>query len=453
VAHPSRLTPIGHIEDRCRQQLCHCTQSGFIIIIAILIDTGTSMFITRRRSKLRVLLSPSSPGCVRRACEQRRIAMRRMKTTIRAWGSPSRYVQGPDVFQDIVKYINKFGKAAIAVIDQFFFGSLSAQIDTLCESTGTRVKSLIFDSEVTVGLIERYTAEARAYAPAVVVGIGGGKTIDVAKAVAAKIERPTIIVPTAASTDAPTSALSVLYDEDGSYVTETFHDSNPSILLVDSRIIANAPVRFLVAGMGDALSTLFEARANRISDSPNLIYPLDGGFRSTILGRGVAEKCYETLLKRGLAAKTAAEKHVVVEALEDIIETNILLSGLGFENNGTAAAHAICDGLSALRQAARALHGERVAFGVICQLVLENAAADVLQEVLSFCSAVGLPTTLGDLNVENTMDNIRVIADAAMHSAIDREPFEVTSDMVFNAIVVADSLGDGFRRQGKLTVP
>jgi len=89
--------------------------------------------------------------------------------------------------------------------------------------------------------------------------------------------------------------------------------------------------------------------------------------------------------------------------------------------------HAICDGLSALRQAARALHGERVAFGVICQLVLENAAADVLQEVLSFCSAVGLPTTLGDLNVENTMDNIRVIADAAMHFGIDREPFEVTS--------------------------
>ncbi|MGA2478239.1 MAG: glycerol dehydrogenase, partial [Spirochaetia bacterium] len=255
------------------------------------------------------------------------------------------------------------------------------------------------------------------------------------------------IVPTAASTDAPTSALSVLYNEDGSHHGELFYESNPSILLVDSQIIADAPVRFLVAGMGDALSTLFEALANRASDSPNLIYHLDGGFRSTIVGRMIAEKCYETLLKKGVMAKAAAEKHVVVEALEDIIEANILMSGLGFENNGTSAAHAICDGVTALRECAKALHGEKVAFGVICQLVLENASSELLEEVLSFSFAIGLPITLEDLGAKDTEATVRRIADVALHSAIDREPFTVSSDQVCTAIVVADALGKDFKKK------
>ncbi|MHC9413504.1 glycerol dehydrogenase, partial [Clostridium perfringens] len=75
----------------------------------------------------------------------------------------------------------------------------------------------------------------------------------------------------------------------------------------------------------------------------------------------------------------------VTKSLENIVETNILLSGLGFESGGVAAAHAIHDGLTILAGTHGYFHGEKVAFGKIAQLVLENAPKEELYEVLDFC--------------------------------------------------------------------
>lgn len=109
------------------------------------------------------------------------------------------------------------------------------------------------------------------------------------------------------------------------------------------------------------------------------------------------------LLENGLKAVQAASKNLVTEALEDVIEANTLMSGgLGVENNGCAGAHSICEGISTLPEDRKTFHGEKVGFGVICQLIAENAAPDLLNEVLGFCVQIGLPVTLEDLYIENT---------------------------------------------------
>lgn len=365
-----------------------------------------------------------------------------VKKTTRAWCSPGRYIQGPGEISNIELYSSKLGKSVVAIIDIFFFESLTKKLADIYRDTESEIATIVYQTEVTEQLISCTADEAKAYSPDVIVGIGGGKAIDVAKAVAYELGLPMMIVPTVASTDAPTSSLSVIYDENGVHCGERFYEQGPKILIVDSEIIAKAPARFLISGMGDALATLIEAKANKNSDSPNLVFFKDGGFRRTIAGTSIAQACYDTLMEKGAMAKIAAEQHVVTEALEDIIETNVLLSGLGFENNNTAGAHSIADGLTAVPVvSSKSMHGEKVAFGTICQLVVENAPAETLSEVVGFCFDVGLPITLEDLYIENTDENLELIAEASMHSNWGNEPFVVNVDMVTAAIKVADAMG------------
>ncbi len=376
--------------------------------------------------------------------------MARVTKTTRGWCSAGRYIQGPDEFDRLFQYTGKFGKKVLAFVDQLFFEDMSKRLKKLAAEDGSEVEVMIFDSEVTEELIGRCAEKARCTEPDVVVGIGGGKTIDVTKGVAYKINAPVIIVPTIASTDAPASALSVIYEQNGKHKGEWFYDVSPAVLIVDSKIIANAPVRFLVSGMGDALATLFEAQANWNSDSPNLVYNNEGGYRATCAGKAIARECLDIIMKYGVSAKIAAENHIVNEALENVIEANVLLSGLGFENNATAGAHSVADGITALPEGGKTMHGEKVAFGTLCQLVIENREPELIDEIYAFCASVGLPVTLEDLFVEANEQNIAMIAENSMHSCWGNEPFRVTVEMVKDTITMVDALGKRFYETGSV---
>jgi len=143
----------------------------------------------------------------------------------------------------------------------------------------------------------------------------------------------------------------------------------------------------------------------------------------------------------------AAKKNNVTPALERIIEANTLLSGLGFESAGLAAAHGVHNALTAAPGTHAYLHGEKVVFGVIVQLLLEKAEKSLVDEVLGFCRSVGLPTTLAGIGCEGLSD--RVLAEVAELAVlpdglIHNEPFQVTAPMVAEAIREADAAGQSF---------
>jgi glycerol dehydrogenase len=252
-----------------------------------------------------------------------------------------------------------------------------------------------------------------------------------------------VIVPTVASTDAPTSALSVIYKENGEHSHEVFQQQNPNIIIVDSAVIAKAPVRLLVSGMGDALSTYFEASANDASNSDNVVaLEMNLSIGPSLAAKELAHLCHEVLIRDGRKAKISAEMGIVTPALENVIEANTLLSGIGFESNGTAAAHAIGDGITAVPTESVYYHGERVAFGVLCELILTNASDNLLDEIYKFCVDVGLPVTLNQLGItEITEDILNTIANVADHNVIHAEHRIVTSELIKSAIRTADVIG------------
>jgi glycerol dehydrogenase len=279
----------------------------------------------------------------------------------------------------------------------------------------------------------------------VIVGAGGGKVLDTARAVAADLDLPVVNCPTVASSDAPCSALSVIYTDDGAFLQYRIYAKNPVLVLVDTQVIAHSPPRLLVAGMGDALATWFEAKTCVEGNVKNM-----RGGGSTQSALALAELCYRILLSDGVDALSALRSQSTTPALERLVEANTLLSGLGFESSGLAAAHAVHNGLTAVPQTHPYFHGEKVAYGVLVQLILEKKPQVLVEEVLDFAARVGLPTTLAAIGLaEMTADMLDQIAarSTAEGETIHNEPFAVQPRMVAEAIRVADALGREWNRK------
>ena len=361
--------------------------------------------------------------------------------------SPTRYVQGRDATNNLGDEIHFLGlgkrvciihsKSAMRLLDDTWRASMkNAKISfILCR----------FQGECTRDEIARIKAVVEDHKSEVIVGSGGGKVLDTARAVASEMNLPVVNCPTVASSDAPCSALSVVYTPEGEFESYIFYKKNPDLVLVDTSVIAKAPVRLLVAGMGDALATAFEARTVVRAGKKNQV-----GGATTISAAALAELCFQTLIADSAEAIQAVKKKAVTPALERIVEANTLLSGLGFESGGLAVAHSVHNGLTRLPETHNFYHGEKVAFGLLVQLVLEGQGLELISQIVEYCSDVGLPITLGDLGIRNPdLDNIKKVAErtVAPGETAHNEPFEVTANMVADAIMTADEIGKSWKVQ------
>jgi glycerol dehydrogenase len=316
----------------------------------------------------------------------------------RAYGGPGKYIQGPGVIDRLPEHLKSLGDKAFLLVDGFVLDSMGDALRKSLVASGLPYEMERFHGECCSEEIARVETLARSQSATVVAGVGGGKTADTAKAAACRTGARLLIAPTIASTDAPCSAVAVRYSTDGVYEEAISLPRNPDIVLVDSAIIVRAPARFLIAGIGDALSTWFEARSNVETSSRNFIA---GGFPIPAAGLALAKVCYDVLLRDALAAKYAAERGALTQAVENIVEANTLLSGLGFENCGVSGAHGIHDGLTALDETRGFYHGEKVAFGTLCLLMLEGRPLAEIEATARFCRSLGLPSTLADLKFAN----------------------------------------------------
>ena len=353
--------------------------------------------------------------------------------------SPSRYVQGAGELNNLGKYAADLGKKALCLISSGGYKRQGDQIEKSFADTDTEIIFDYFNGECSMTEIDRLIAKVKESSCDLAIGVGGGKIFDTAKAVAYKTSLPVIICPTIASTDAPCSALSVIYTDEGVFQEYLFLPSNPQLVLMDTEVIAKSPVRLTVSGMGDAMATYFEARACYRSGAATC-----AGGKVGVAALGIAKLCYDTLISEGVKARPAIENGACTTAVEKIIEANTLLSGIGFESGGLAGAHAVHNGLTVLEECHHMQHGEKVNFGTLTQLVLENVSIEELQDILDWMIAVGLPVTLGELGITDTSrEHLMPAAEAACaeNETIHNMPCEITPEIVYYAMLAADAYG------------
>ncbi|WP_062530662.1 glycerol dehydrogenase [Olsenella sp. DNF00959] len=359
---------------------------------------------------------------------------------LRAMREPLKYVQGKGALLKFQEEMGYMGKRWLFVCSNSGYKACHDKIEQSFGDADDYRRYEVFGGISSKGEIAKMQAIVEADNIDAVVAVGGGSAVDTAKATAYYSGKKVVIIPTVAATDAPCTGLSVIYNDDGSFDKYLFYPENPAAVMVDTQVIADAPVRFLVAGMGDALGTYFEGRASIRTESPSL-----EGTGITRAGMALAKLCYETLRDYSSQAIVACQNHVVTPAFENVVEACVYLSGVGADNVNCAAAHSFYNGLTSLGGHS-APHGNCVAFGTLVQLVLEGVPEEEFVDVQDYCLEVGLPTTLAELGV-TTDEQIWKIAEAACvpGETIHNLAGDVIPDELHDAIVATDAMGKALR--------
>ena len=267
-----------------------------------------------------------------------------------------------------------------------------------------------------------------------IIGIGGGKALDTAKLLAHQCQLPIVTIPTSAATCAGWTALSNVYSEAGAFQYDVALDRCPDLIIVDYGLIATAPKRTLVAGIGDAIAKWYEASVSSGHSTATM----------TIAAVQQARVLRDILLQKSVPALENPQG----EDWREVVDATVLLAGviggIGGANCRTVAAHAVHNGLTHIPEAHDALHGEKVAYGILVQLRLEEMvqnnqlAISARKQLLEFYNSIGLPKTLEDLGLGNvTLSQLRHAATIACkpESDIHRLPFTVTPQQLVAAMV------------------
>ncbi|MDL2254411.1 glycerol dehydrogenase [Ruminococcaceae bacterium OttesenSCG-928-I18] len=360
--------------------------------------------------------------------------------------STSKFFQGFDAFDSLGEYAKDFGKNFMVLSDPIFempdFPFLQQKkknIEKSFADNGLKLEFKTFKGEVTNKEIDRVSKMMKEGGYDGLLALGGGKVVDTAKPVALAAGVPLVVAPTVIATNAPCSSATVIYTEDHNVDDVLFAPTGPSMVIVDTNVILNAPRVSLIAGMGDALPTFFEGRVNFEHGTKTIV-----GGDVSMIGMGLAEMCYQSLLENGELALKAFDDKIMSPYFERIVQTNTYLSCMAFEATGLSCAHSIEDAINTIPEAQKVLHGYRVAYGTLCLILLEDRPMEEFLECQEFCAKVGLPITLAEQNVtENVEEKIRGILSVALDDfdGCYNMPPNANEETMYNAIMMADKLG------------
>lgn len=330
--------------------------------------------------------------------------------TLRVFGAPGRYLQGAGAVDRMGEFLARIGRRAVLVSDRVVLDLVADRVVGACRDAGVACETVTFSGEITPDEVDRLSALVAPMDVQFVIGAGGGRGIDVGKAVAHRLGLRVVTLPTAASNDAPTSQIYVLYDHAHRLLRVESLPASPDVVVVDTDWIVSAPPALFSAGIGDAIVKKFEVAQCVASGGRNIF-----GGQALRAAVALSELCYDTLRQSAEPALAAVRERRVTDDVERVVEATVLHSGLGFESGGLSISHAMTRGLSAVRGARDALHGFQVAYALFVQFTLERRAPAFVDDLRAFHRRVGLPTTLASLGMPEVTDaEITAIAEGTM---------------------------------------
>ena len=271
-----------------------------------------------------------------------------------------------------------------------------------------------------------------------VLAAGGGKVMDAGKLLADRLGLPCITVPTSAATCAGWTALANLYSPAGAFIGDVSLQRSPALLVFDHRLILQAPPRTLASGLADAMAKWYEAAVSSASSTDGLVH------QAVQMARVLR---YQLLLE-GKEAMAQPGGEAWARVAEACGLTAGVIGGLGGARCRTVGAHAVHNGLTQLAASHGHLHGEKVGFGILVQLRLEELvgsnrlASQARRQLLGFFRQLSLPVTLAELGlVEATLNDLQRVCSFACQPGSDlhRLPFAVSPADLLSALVSTDA--------------
>jgi glycerol dehydrogenase-like iron-containing ADH family enzyme len=348
--------------------------------------------------------------------------------------APAQVVRGFGALESVGDAIARLGSRPLLIGGDRTLDVVRSRLKSVFKSyhlTSAKVSYGKDCSELSLATMRKAVTDHQAD---VIIGIGGGKALDAAKLAAYQCKLPIVTIPTSAATCAAWTALSNVYSEQHAFLYDVGLARCPELLVLDYDLVATAPQRTLVAGIGDAIAKWYEASVS------------SGHSDKTLLIAAVQQA---RVLRDILFQKSAAAlQNPKGSEWQEVVDASVLMAGviggIGGAQCRTVAAHAVHNGLTHLLASHGALHGEKVAYGILVQLRLEEMlqgnllAATARQQLLKFYGEIGLPQTLTDLGLD------RVSIAALQHavevacqptSDIHRLPFKVDPTQLMAAMV------------------
>lgn len=306
---------------------------------------------------------------------------------------PARVLRGAGVLNQLGALCADLGHRALLIGGKQALRTVETPVRAQLHAAGVELLAQEwFGGETSLTHITRLAEMARQLQAEMIIGVGGGKSLDTCKAVAAQLRLPVITIPTIAATCSAVTPLSIRYDDNGNFVDIFPLPQAPAAVFIDSDLLANAPPRWLAAGLGDTLAKWYEFRA--VSQR----HPARSGNALSSLAH--SKICYDVIAEHGPGAYAAVQNGSSSPALDQVLDAIFTWAGLtSLMSNGAhaAAAHAIYEGFTFCDKTREFGHGLLVGFGNLCLLALENRDdAELLQE-MALARACGVPLTLAEI--------------------------------------------------------
>jgi glycerol dehydrogenase-like iron-containing ADH family enzyme len=348
--------------------------------------------------------------------------------------APACVLRGQNALAQAGDAIARFGKRPLTVGGSNSLATVQPYLQPILEQQQLESAQTAYGKDCSEASLQKLHAAAQAHQADFIIGVGGGKALDAAKLLAHQCQIPIVTIPTSAATCAAWTALSNIYSDRGAFQYDVSLAKCPDLLILDYGLIQTAPQRTLIAGIGDAIAKWYEASVS------------SGHSEQTLIISAVQQA---RILRDILFQKSAvALKEPGSEIWQEVTDATVLLAGviggIGGAQCRTVAAHAVHNGLTHLLASHGTLHGEKVAYGILVQLRLEEMlqnnqlAATARQQLLKFYSEIGLPQTLGNLGLGNiTLAELQLAAEIACNpqSDIHRLPFKVFPEQLMAAMV------------------
>lgn len=338
------------------------------------------------------------------------------------------YTIGVDSYEKICEVCPRYGKNVVVIGGKHAIEAAEKKLAAAVEGIGLEFTGFIlFGGEASYENIMKISKDPAVYDADMIFGVGGGKALDTAKVVAHMVHKPFFTFPTVAGSCAAFACIGSIYYPDGRFQEFSYSNVSPVHVFLCSRIAANAPVEYLLRGIGDTLAKYYEAQ---IASRGRCLKHADG------MGIALSRMCAEPIFQYGVQAVEDNARHVVSEAFEEVMLAVVVTSGMvsnlaAPEFNGHMA-HTLFVELSALPENEQChTHGGLVAYGLLLLLLCDGQRQE-FERVYGFCQQIGLATCRADIGASEA-DIHRVFQATEKNQNVKILPYKITLDMLQKA--------------------